>query len=55
MIKSDTMLAWAVGSRKLTFVERCYVGFVLWREGVKRFPWPEPQTCVDLSSDRKPL
>jgi hypothetical protein len=38
--KGDAMTAWLLSERRLTFLERCKVGWQLWVDGVARYPWP---------------
>jgi hypothetical protein len=35
--------AWAFSTRKLTFWERCKVGWHLWRGNAAKYPWPVAQ------------
>lgn len=40
----DAMTAWLLSERRLTFLERCKVGWQLWVDGVARYPWPVKQS-----------
>lgn len=42
--KSDPMTAWLLSERRLTFWERCKVGWQLWADGVGKYPWPVSQS-----------
>lgn len=36
----DPMTAWLLSERRLTFLERCKVGWQLWVDGIAKYPWP---------------
>jgi hypothetical protein len=42
-IPSDPLADYLFNVRKLTFLERCSVGWQLWKGGVAKYPWPVKQ------------
>lgn len=42
-VPSDPMADWLFHVRKLNFLERCSVGWQLWKGGVAKYPWPVSQ------------
>jgi hypothetical protein len=42
-VSSDPLADYLFSVRKLTFLERCSVGWQLWKGGVAKYPWPVKQ------------
>jgi len=36
----EPMTAWLLNLRPTTFLERCWIGWTMWRDGVAKYPWP---------------